>query len=106
MRYKLLSLIIFSIMIGDFLNSQSITGTYQAKSATVNYTYVVREPDHSGDTDTDGIYGTWVVSDGSGGYVAVDANNDGAPDYKRALLGGGVGTTISQSLYKLSLIHI
>ena len=71
MRYKLLSLIIFSIMIGDFLNSQSITGTYQAKSATVNYTYVVREPDHSGDTDTDGIYGTWVVSDGSGSYVAV-----------------------------------
>ena len=100
MQYKLLSLIIFSIMIGDFLNSQSITGTYQAKSATVNYTYVVREPDHSGDTDTDGIYGTWVVSDGSGGYVAVDANNDGIPDYKRALLGGGVGTTISQSLYK------
>ena len=100
MQYRLLLLIIFSIITGDFLNSQSITGTYQAKAATVNYTYVVREPDHSSDTQTDGIYGTWVVSDGSGGYVAVDANQDGNPDYKTALLGGGVGTTINQSLYK------
>ena len=100
MQYRLLLLIIFSIITGDLLNSQSITGTYQAKAATVNYTYVVREPGHSSDTQTDGIYGTWVVSDGSGGYVAVDANQDGLPDYKRALLGGGVGTTITQSLYK------
>jgi len=100
MQNSLLSLIIFTIMIGDFLNAQSITGTYQAKAAEVNYTYVVREPDHSGDTQTDGIYGTWVVPNTSGGFVAVDANADGIPDYKRALLGGGVGSTIAQSLYK------